>query len=154
MKRSNWLLLSALVLPLSIGTAFAVVNPDKLPQVSCSDIKFSAAFLKKWPQAPQACQDGRMYKGQKYAKFQAKVYLNSAAFTTLNLLDAAGNTVTTFSIKPGPNQHVYVNGQKKAFTDLQVGDTITVWVSENRTDAASMPGSTEDRWALYPPIQQ
>jgi len=154
MKRSNWLLLSALVLPLSIGTAFAVVNPDKLPQVSCSDIKFSPAFLKKWPQAPQACQDGRIYKGQKYAKFQAKVYINSPAFTTLNLLDAAGNTVTTFSIKPGPNQHVMVNGQARAFTDLQVGDTITVWVSENRTDAASLPGSTEGRWALYPPIQQ
>jgi len=154
MKRSNWLLLSALVLPLSIGTAFAVVNPDKLPQVSCSDIKFSAAFLKKWPQAPQACQDGRVYKGQKYAKFVAKVYINSPAFTTLNLLDAAGNTVTTASIKPGPNQHVMVNGQAKAFTDLQVGDTITLWVSEKRTDAASMPGSTTDKWALYPPIQQ
>ncbi len=154
MKRSNWLLLSALVLPLSIGTAFAVVNPDTLPQVSCSDIKFSAAFLKKWPQAPQACQDGRVYKGQKYAKFVAKVYINSPAFTTLNLLDAAGNTVTTASIKPGPNQHVMVNGQAKAFTDLQVGDTITLWVSQNRTDAASLPGSTTVKWARYPPIQQ
>ncbi len=154
MKRSNWLLLSALVLPLSIGTAFAVVNPDKLPQVSCSDIKFGKAFLAKWPQAPQACQDGRVYKGQKYAKFQAKVYINSPAFTTLNILDAAGNTVTTASIKPGPNQHVMVNGEQRTFSSLSVGEVITVWVSEKRTDAAALPGSTTDKWALYPPISQ
>ncbi len=104
--------------------------------MSCSDIKFGKAFLAKWPQAPQACQDGRVYKGQKYAKFQAKVYINSPAFTTLNILDSAGNTVTTASIKPGPNQHVMVNGEQRTFSGLSVGEVITVWVSEKRTDAA------------------
>ncbi len=154
MKRSNWLLLSALVLPLSIGTAFAVVNPDKLPQVPCSAMKYSKAFLAKWPQAPQACQDVRVYKGHKYAKFTAKVYISSPQFMTFNLLDASGNTLTTFSMKPGPNQHVMVNGADRAYSSLQVGESITVWVSENRTDAAKLPGSTEDKWALLPPLNQ
>jgi hypothetical protein len=155
MKRTKWLLLSAaLALPLSIGTAHAVVNPDKLPQVACSDLKFSAAFLKKWPRAPEACLDGRVYKGQRYAKFEAKVYINSPDFTTINVLNAAGDTVQTFSVKPGPNQHVIVNGKDKPFHDLAVGEKITVWVSEKRLDAAKLPGSTTDKWALLPPINQ
>ncbi len=155
MKRTKWLLLSAaLALPLSIGTAHAVVNPDKLPQVACSDLKFSPAFLKKWPKAPQACLDGRVYKGKRYAKFEAKVYINSKDFTTVNIVNAAGDTVETASFKPGPNQHVMVNGQSKAFHDLAVGEKITIWVSENRLDASALPGSTTDKWALLPPINQ
>ena len=33
MTRANWLLLTALAMPLSISAAHAAVNPDKLPQV-------------------------------------------------------------------------------------------------------------------------
>ena len=52
MTRATWLLLTAMALPLSIPAANAAVNPDKLPQVPCSDVKFSAAFLAKWPRRP------------------------------------------------------------------------------------------------------
>ncbi len=111
MKRATWLLLTAMALPLSIPAANAAVNPDKLPQVPCSDVKFSAAFLAKWPKAPVACQDARVYKGVTYAKFVVKVYISSPEFMTFNILDSAGNTVTTASMKPGPNQGVHVNGK-------------------------------------------
>jgi hypothetical protein len=142
MTRAKWLLLTALGLPLSITAAHAAVNPDKLPQVACADIKFSTAFLAKYPKAPQACIDGRMYKGVAYAKFTAKVYISSPQFMTVQMLDASGATVTTFSFKPGPNQGV------------QVGDVLTLWVSQNRTDAQELPGSTASKWALLPPLNQ
>jgi hypothetical protein len=70
---------------------------------------------------------------------------------TVQLLDTAGDTVTTFSFKPGPNQHVIANGQEKVFHDLQVGEKITIWVSENRLEAQELPGPTTDRWVLLPP---
>jgi len=156
MTRAKWLLLTALGLPLSITAtaAHAVVNPDKLPQVACADIKFSAAFLAKYPKAPQACIDGRMYKGVAYAKFTAKVYISSPEFMTVQMLDASGATVTTFSFKPGPNQGVHVNGQLRKFHDMQVGEVLTLWVSQNRTDAQELPGSTASKWALLPPLNQ
>jgi hypothetical protein len=154
MKRTKLLLLSALALPLTIGVAHAVVNPEDLPQVACSDLKFGAAFLKKWPRAPEACLDGRVYKGQRYAKFEAKVYINSPAFTTINMLNAAGDTVQTFSIKPGPNNQVLVNGKDKPFHDLAVGEKITLWVSEKRLNASHLPGSTAESWSLLPPLNQ
>ncbi len=154
MTRAKWLLLTALGLPLSINSAYAVVNPDKLPQVACSDIKFSPAFLAKYPKAPQACLDGRKYKGVTYAKFEAKVYISSPEFMTVQMLDASGATVTTFSFKPGPNQGIHVNGQLRKFSEMGVGDKFTVWVSQNRTDALELPGSTASKWALLPPINQ
>jgi hypothetical protein len=154
MTRAKWLLLNALGVSMSIGTAYAAVNPDKLPQVPCSDIKFSTAFLAKYPKAPEACLDGRQYKGVTYAKFSAKVYISSPQFMTVQMLDAKGATVTTFSFKPGPNQGVHVNGQLRKFSDMQVGDTLTLWVSQNRLDAMELPGSTAQKWSLLPPLSQ
>jgi len=148
------LLLTAIVLPLSIGAALAQkrVDPDKLPQVACSDLKFSAAFLAKYPKAPEGCLDGRVYNGTRYAKFQAKIYISDPSFMTVQMLDAKGATVTTFSFKPGPNQGVHVNGKLVKFHDMAVGDKLTVWVPENRTDAQELPGPTANKWAMLPPI--
>jgi hypothetical protein len=154
MTRTIGLLLAAIVLPLSIGAAQAAkrVDPDKLPQVACSDIKFSTAFLAKYPKAPAACLDGRVYNGKRYAKFVGKVYISDPAFMTVQMLDATGATVTTFSFKPAPNQGVHVNGQLRKFHDMAVGEKLTFWVSEDRTTAEELPGSTASSWAMLPPM--
>jgi hypothetical protein len=152
MIRAKWLL-ATLALPLMITTAFAAIDPDKLPQVSCSDLQFSKAFLAKYPKAPGACQDARVYKGQRYAKFVAKVYISSPQFMTVELLDSSGATVTTFSFKPGAGtvQGVHVNGKFEKFSDMSVGEKLTFWVSEKRLTAMELPGSTTHSWAVLPP---
>ena len=48
MIKIHVLFLSALALPLSTGIARTIPNPDELPQVACSDMRFSAAFLAKF----------------------------------------------------------------------------------------------------------
>jgi hypothetical protein len=154
MTRAKGLLLAAIALPLSIGAAHAAkrIDPDKLPQVACSDLQFSRAFLAKYPKAPAACVDGRVYNGKRYAKFQAKVYISDPAFMTVEMLDAAGGAVTTFSFKPGPSQGVHVNGKLKKFHDMAVGEKLTIWVSEDRMTAQELPGSTANSWAMLPPL--
>jgi hypothetical protein len=147
------LLLAAIVLPLGFNAASAAgVDPDKLPQIACSDIRFGAAFLAKYPKAPLACLDGRVYNGKRYAKFQAKVYISDPKFMTVQMLDRAGTTITTFSFKPGPEQGVHMNGQLRKFHDMAVGEVMTMWVSEDRTTAQELPGSTDDSWAMLPPL--
>jgi|ERR1700722_3035516 hypothetical protein len=145
-------LLIALTFPLSISSSFAAVDPDKLPQVPCSSLHFGAAFLAKYPKAPEACQDARVYKGKRYAKFEAKVYISSPQFMTIQMLDSTGATVTTFSFKPGPDQGVHMNGQLRKFHDMAVGEKLTIWVSEKRMAASELPGSTTQSWALLPPL--
>src|SRR3984957_3727852 len=145
-------LLIALTFPLSISSSFAAVDPDKLPQVPCSSLHFGAAFLAKYPKAPEACQDARVYKGKRYAKFEAKVYISSPKFMTVQMLDSTGATVTTFSFKPGPDQGVHMNGQLRKFHDMAFGELQTMCGSEYRTTAEDLPASTEDAWAMHPPF--
>lgn len=150
------LLLAALVLPLSISAAFAAdpVDPSKLPKVECSALKFSSAFLDKYPDAPAACLEAREVDGKRYAKFNAKVYISDPAFMTVQLLNVYGDSLSSFSFKPGKDQTIKINGKPTKFDDLKVGEKITFWVSEDRLTASELPGSTEDSWAVLPPLKK
>jgi hypothetical protein len=154
--KMRYLLPAALTLamPVSVSWAQHALDTDKLPKVECSDLHFSKAFLAKYPKAPQACLEARVYKGQKFGKFTAKVYLNSKDRTTVTLVDANGNDVDTFSIKPGPESSVMMQDHEVKFHDLQKGEKITFWLSEKRMSAQEMPGSTKDRWAVAPPAKE
>jgi hypothetical protein len=148
------LIVSALALPLTIGAAFAAkpIDPNKLPKVECSALKFSEAFLAKYPKAPAACLEGREHNGKRYAKFDAKVYITGAEITTVTLLSPKGEALDTFSLKPGPDGKIKINGKDTKFSELRVGEKITFWVSEDRMEAAELPGSTEKAWAVLPPL--
>ena len=61
------------------------IDTSKLTKIECSELHFSDEFLKKYPEAPAACVEAREYQGKRYAKFKAKVYLNSADRTTVTL---------------------------------------------------------------------
>lgn len=129
------------------------IDPAKLTKVECSSLHFSAEFLSKYPDAPKACIEAREYNGKRYAHFKAKVYLNSADRTTVTLQSPTGEDLSTFSIRPGPDMKVNVKGTQTRFQDLHVGDPIGFWVSEDRMSASELPGSTDESWAVLPPIK-
>lgn len=145
------LLGSALVLPLSIGVALASDQMQKGTQIACTEVKYSGEFLTKYPDAPAACLEARDIDGKRYAKFNARVYLNSADRTTVELLNVRGDRLSTFSFKPAAEAGVNIEGKKVKFTDLKKGETISFWVSEDRLAASEQPGSTEESWAVLPP---
>ena len=146
------LLGSALILPLTAGGAFAS-ELDAGTKIACSELKYSSEFLAKYPDAPAACVEGRELNGKRYAKFKAKVYLNSADRTTVELLNVKGDPLSTFSFKPAADAGVNIDGKKTKFTDLKAGEKISFWVSEDRMTAQEQPGSTEDSWAVLPPTK-
>jgi hypothetical protein len=143
----------ALIAPLSVAWGAKPVDPESLTKVPCSDIHFSKAFLQRYPQASNACIEGRADPGGvRYAKFRAKVYLNSADRTTVQLLDASGDTKTTFSFKPKKNASITYNGKKTRIEDLDKGDEISFWVPEARLTAGTLPAATEQTWTVLPPL--
>ena len=145
------LLATALALPLSIGVALAAETMEKGTQIACTEVKYSSEFLERYPSAPAACLEARDHDGKRYAKFNARVFLNSADRTTVELLNVKGDRLSTFSFKPAPEAGVNINGKKVKFTDLKKGETISFWVSEDRMTASELPGSTEESWAVLPP---
>lgn len=144
---------TALALPFAIGTALAADTMESDEKIACTEVKYSAEFLAKYPEAPAACIEAVEKDGKRYAKFDAKVYLNSADRTTVELLNTKGDRLSTFSFKPGPDAAVDIDGKKTKFTELKPGEKISFWVSEDRLTAHEMPGSTEESWAVLPPQQ-
>ena len=128
------------------------IDPERLTKVECSSLKFSEEFLKKYPDAPAACIEAREYNGKRYAKFNAKVYLNSADRTTVTLQSPTGKDLSTFSFRPAPDAMIRAGGKATKVTEFRPGETITFWVSEDRMAATSLPGSTEESWAVLPPL--
>ena len=145
------LLGSALVLPLAVGGAFASEELEAGTKIACSEVKYSSEFLAKYPDAPAACLEARDLNGKRYAKFKARIYLNSADRTTVELLNVKGDPLSTFSFKPAADAGVSIDGKKTKFTDMKAGEKLTFWVSEDRMTAQELPGSTEDSWAVLPP---
>ena len=142
---------SALALPFAISTALADSPMASDKKIACTEMKYSTEFLSKYPDAPAACVEAVEKEGKRYAKFIAKVYLNSADRTTVQLLNTQGDPLTTFSIKPGPDAAVDIDGKKTKFKDLKTGEKISFYVSEDRLAASEQPGSTEESWAVLPP---
>ena len=149
---------TVLLIALSMPTGLALAadtpfsDPSSLPKVSCDDIHYSEAFLQRYPKAPASCIEGRVWNGEKWAKFNAKVYLvNLPNFITVEMLDVAGNPVSTFSLKPAPNDTIEANGKSMSFSEVKSGDVITFWKSEQRLDAKAMPAETAASWQVMPP---
>ena len=152
MKTLNGALMgAALALPLTIGTALAESPMDSDTKIACTEVKYSSEFLAKYPDAPAACVEAVEKEGKRYAKFKARVYLNSKDRTTVELLNVRGDRLSTFSIKPSPDATIDMDGEKVKFTDLKVGEKISFWVSADRLEASEQPGSTAESWAVLPP---
>lgn len=154
MQTRTMLALTVLVLPISLALAETpLANPDALPKVSCNEIHYSQAFLQRYPKAPAACLEGRVANGEKWAKLNAKVYIvNLPDFVTVEMLDVAGLAVTTFSLKPSPNEKIVVNGQSMPFSEAKPGDIITLWFPEKRFEARALPAPTAAAWTVLPPL--
>jgi len=143
MNIKRWLACSALTLPLAIGMQQAnaqKVDPDKLPKVACSELIFSQAFLSKYPKAPAACQEARVYQGKRYAKFSGKVSKKDESALSVQVNNVAGDAIDTLSVKPSTTATVIVNGERVKLSDLKSGDPITIWVAETRFAFYATPG--------------
>ena len=137
MRISNQGLLAAMVLSLCSGATIAAeaVNPDKLPKIECASLRYSEDFLQKYPTAPAACLEARVYKGETYMKVKAKVYVKEEPMLSVDLLDPYGNTLGSVLIRKPQSLRVLVNGKEVDPFDLHRNEAVTVWVPQSMFDA-------------------
>ena len=140
MRISTQGLLVATVLSLVSGLATAAsntVDPDKLPKVECSSLRFSKEFLDKYPKAPAACLEARVYKGKTYMKVKGKVYVVDKPTVTIAFMNAYGNTLGTVAVKNPKSLRVIINGEEKDVAHLRQNEELTFWVPESMFSAQS-----------------
>ena len=137
MRISNQGLLAAMVLSLCSGATIAAeaVNPDTLPRIDCSSLRYSEDFLQKYPTAPAACLEARVYKGATYMKVKAKVYVREEPMLSVDLMDPYGNTLGTVLVRKPQSLRVLINGKEVGASDLHRDEEVTVWVPQSMFDA-------------------
>ena len=146
MRIQRVLVAFALSAPLT-GVWADTPDPNSLPKVSCSDFKYSEAFLAKYPKAPAACVEGRTYKGINYAKFNGKVTKVSSNSVTMDVLNSVGTPITPLTIQPADQKaFIVVNGKQTKITDLNQGDAVTFWVPQSRLEVNPLPSATSSHW--------
>ena len=147
MRLQSVLVAVALSAPLACAWAADIPDPNSLPKVACKDFKYSQEFLAKYPKAPAACLEGRIYNGVNYAKFSAQVAKVSSSGVTLQLLDTAGTPITPLTIKPADQKaFILVNGKQTHITDLSQGDSVTFWVPQSRMEVHALP--SQSHWIV------
>ena len=149
MRLQSVLVAVALSAPLACAWAADIPDPNSLPKVACKDFKYSQEFLAKYPKAPAACLEGRIYNGVNYAKFSAQVAKVSSSGVTLQLLDTAGTPITPLTIKPADQKaFILVNGKQTHITDLSQGDSVTFWVPQSRMEVHALPAPSQSHWIV------
>jgi hypothetical protein len=126
-----------MVLSLCSGATIAAeaVNPDTLPRIECSSLRYSEDFLQKYPTAPGACLEARVYKGETYMKVKAKVYVREEPMLSVDLMDSYGNTLGPVLVRKPQSLRVLINGKEVDASDLHRDEEVTVWVPQSMFDA-------------------
>jgi hypothetical protein len=146
MNAKRWLNGAAVAATLTLAAhqataATTSIDPEKLPKVNCSELVYNHTFLAKYPKAPAACEEARVYHGVRYAKFSGKVSSNTPEALTVQFFNVAGDPLSLISLKPSASAKVVVSGETKTFADLKQGDPVTFWVSEKRYAFVTNPAS-------------
>ena len=143
MRNSIQTLLAAMSVSLScvVTSAAEPVTPETLPRVECASLHYSDDFLQKYPKAPAACREARIYQGETYMKVQAKVYIKQAPMLSLDILDAYGNTLGTVLVKQPKSLRVLIDGQAIDAFALHRDEEVTVWVPESIFSAQPVAAS-------------
>jgi hypothetical protein len=106
------------------------VDPYKLPKVECSSLHYSETFLDRYPHAPAACLEARVYKGETYVEVKGKVYILDNPTLSVALLDPYGNTLGTVTVRDS-KLRVIMNGKVVNVAELRTDEAITLWVPES-----------------------
>ncbi len=129
MRYTNALAFSLFVLP---ALAVAAIPEVPAPAETCSNIQWSAAFLKDYPQAPAACRDVIIKDGVKYARIVGVVSEVGADYVQVAISDVADIPISVIAFQTGVGGMVTINDKPERVKDLKVNDRLTFWVREGQ----------------------
>ena len=72
---------------------------------------------------------------------------------TIQVHNVAGDVLNAITVQPSQSATLLVNGKEEKFSDLKVGDPISIWVSQDRFDFYSGPGKHAGK-VVAPPARE
>ncbi|MCK7593060.1 hypothetical protein [Pseudomarimonas salicorniae] len=163
---------SRCVLPLSLLT-LAVLSSAALAQnkldtqsladpeirvLSCAqvDIGWNIELIQQYPHIADACHEVVTNQGKKWARFEADfLRVNRDGSVTSEFVDRRGRAVGRYTLIPGKDQQVTLNGQKRPFSALRTNERISLYVPEGAAALSSEPVVAPERYSQivrYEPV--
>jgi hypothetical protein len=121
-----------------LGVARAAA-PDPAVSSKCSDIKWNAELLKKYPGAPAGCQEIVVRDGKKFARFDAKVITVNPDGVSVRFVDTYGNPGRVIKIQAGKDARVDISGEKVEYAKLKKDQKMSFYIPEATLGVISDP---------------
>ena len=145
------------VLCASTASAQQPLNTQNLPATrvqteSCADVNWAKDMLTQYPRIAEGCQEVVTSGTRKWARFEADLVRNNPDGTvTLNFKNRQGRSMENLTLMPVPGQTVSIGSRKYRFTELNPGQTVSVYVPEGLFAVASEPGAPAEQLAQIVP---
>jgi hypothetical protein len=139
MIKYSQLVAAALVWSGTLLTTSTATAQDTPANSKCADIKWNAALLKKYPNAPAGCQEIVVKDGKKFAKFDATVVAVNADGVSVRFMSAYGNPGRIMKIQAGKDARVDIAGEKVEYAKLKKDQKMTFYIPESTLGVISDP---------------
>jgi hypothetical protein len=120
------------------GVATAAA-PDPAFSSKCSNIRWNAALLKKYPGAPSGCREIVVRDGKKFARFDAKVVTVNPDGVSVRFVDSFGNPGRVIKIQAGKDARVDIAGEKVEYAKLKKDQKMSFYIPEATLGVISDP---------------
>jgi hypothetical protein len=101
---------------------------------SCSDVKWTAEMLKKYPDIAKSCVDVVVRDGVRYVKVSGKVAKTGNGVVTVRL----DHTDSDVSWKPAAGDTVLIDSKPMPAKDVQVGQHLRFYMREDHVAVVSL----------------
>ena len=139
MIKYSQLAAAAIVWAGSLLTTSTATADDTAASSRCSDIKWNAALLKKYPNAPAGCQEIVVKDGKKFAKFDATVVTVNPDGVSVRFIDPYGNPGRVMKIQADKDARVDIAGEKVEYAKLKKNQKMTFYIPESTLGVISDP---------------
>ena len=121
----------------AVFTVSAQTQTQSTSAGSCSDVKWKAEVLQKYPDINKACKDVVVRDGVRYVKVSGKVRRAANGSLTVRL----DHSEADITWKPGAGDTVLIDGEPLAATDVKVGQNLRFYMPEDRVAVANISDS-------------
>jgi len=121
----------------AVFTVSAQTQTQSTSAGSCSDVKWKADVLQKYPDINKACKDVVVRDGVRYVKVSGKVRRAANGSLTVRL----DHSEADITWKPGVGDTVLIDGEPLAASEVKVGQNLRFYMPEDRVAVANISDS-------------
>jgi hypothetical protein len=135
---------------LSVALLSGLLATAHAQDVSCSNAQFSDEVLQRFPSVREACLDVITNEGSYFAVFKADLLRVTSSGVQIRPALPSGKHADPRFVQVSSARRVLVDGKPVRFSDLELGQELTVYIKVTEPMVAFTPVAESEPWELAP----